>query len=210
MPFISAKANVEFKAKYSRYLWVSLGLAVVVHVIFFAITPPITFEPYQLKEERFELIDVPQEIEFIAPPKEIVMPQVNVEPASDDEGADLDLPQTTFNDLADMPPPPPPADNGANEDAFIVFDEPPILVEFVTPEYPLIYREAGIEGTVRVRVLVGVDGSVLDAKILSSDAALEMQQAALAAAMKCRFKPAKQRTTPVKAHVMIPFVFRLD
>jgi protein TonB len=107
-------------------------------------------------------------------------------------------------------PPPPPAGDGVDGGAFIAFDEPPVLVEFVTPEYPLIYREAGIEGTVQVRVLVGVDGNVLDAKVLSSDAAIEMQQAAIEAAMKCRFKPAKQRTTPVKAHVMIPFVFRLD
>ncbi len=210
MPFISAKANTEFKAKYSKYVRVSLGLAVVIHAIFFVITPPITFEPYQLKEERFELVDIPQEIEFIAPPKEIVMPQVNVEAASDDDGKDLTLPETTFNDLADMPPPPPPLEGDANDGTFIAFDESPILVEFVTPEYPLIYREAGIEGTVRVRVLVGADGRVLDAKILSSDAAIEMQQAAIGAAMKCRFKPAKQRTIPVKAHVMIPFVFRLD
>jgi hypothetical protein len=27
--------------------------------------------------------------------------------------------------------------------------------------------------------------------------------------LKCRFRPARQRTVPVKAHVMIPFQFRL-
>jgi len=209
MPSLSAKANTDFKAKYSKYLWVSLGLAIVIHAFLFALTPPITFEPYQLKEEGFELIDVPQEIEFIPPPEEIVMPQVNVEAADDDAGADLNLPETTFNDLSDMPPPPP-AGDGADEGVFIAFDERPELIEFVTPEYPLIYREAGIEGTVRIKVLVGVDGSVLEAKVLSLDAAIEMQQAALQAALKCRFKPAKQRTMPVKAHAMIPFVFRLD
>jgi protein TonB len=211
MSFISAKANTEFKAKYSKYLWVSLGLAVAIHAVLFAVSPPITFEPYQLKEEKFELVDVPQDIEFIPPPKDVAMPQMNVEAASeDDEGEVGNLPETTFNDFSEMPPPPPTTDVGANEGVFVAFDEPPVLIEYVTPEYPILYREAGIEGTVQVRVLVGVDGNVLDAKVLSSDAATEMQQAAVEAAMKCRFKPAKQRTTPVKAHVMIPFVFRLD
>ncbi len=36
-----------------------------------------------------------------------------------------------------------------------------------------------------------------------------MEKAALEAAKKCRFRPAKQRTVPVKAHVMIPFHFQL-
>ena len=39
---------------------------------------------------------------------------------------------------------------------------------------------------------------------------LEKQKAALDAAKKCRFKPAKQRTQPVKAHVVVPFSFRLN
>ena len=210
MPFVTAKANNEFKARYSRYVWVSVGLALVIHVFLFALVPPITFEPYQLKEEKFELVDVPEEIEFITPPKQIVMPPVNVQAVSDDEGEDPTLPQTTFNDFSDMPPPPAAGDHGEYAGPFDVFDQAPVLVEFVTPEYPLIYREAGVEGTVSVRVLVGTDGRVTDAKVLSSDTAVDLEQAALEAAMKCRFRPAKQGPTPVKAHVMIPFVFRLD
>ena len=71
-------------------------------------------------------------------------------------------------------------------------------------------REAGIEGTVAVRVLVNEQGKVIAADILSSDVTPAMEKAALEAAKQCRFRPAKQRTVPVKAHVMIPFSFQLN
>jgi len=70
-------------------------------------------------------------------------------------------------------------------------------------------REAGIEGTVAVSVLVSEEGKVLSASVLSSDVTPAMEKAALEAAKKCRFRPAKQRTVAVKAHVMIPFQFQL-
>ena len=202
-------ANAEFKAKYGKYIRGSLIAAVVFHVSLFVLSPPFTFKPYQMKEEKFEVVELPENIEIPPPPKEIAMPQVPVEAASDDEADDVDeLPETTFKDFSDMPPPPPPDEGGMG--IFLAFDEPPVLIDFVTPKYPDLAREAGFEGTVRIRVLVGEDGKVISASVLSSDVSATMDQAALVAAKKCRFKPAKQRTTPVKAHVMIPFHFRLS
>ena len=93
---------------------------------------------------------------------------------------------------------------------FLAFDEPPTLVYFEAPKYPDLAREAGIEGTVRIKVLVGSDGKVMNVQMIDSDVTSEMEKAALRAAKKCRFNPAKQRTRPVKAHVMIPFHFRLN
>jgi protein TonB len=209
--FVYAKANVEFKAKYGKYVRNASWLAVVFHALVFILSPPITFEPYELKGEKFELVEVPQDIELL-PLKEVEMPRMNVEATSaEEEGEEASFPETTFNDVSDMPPPPPPpSDSGDAGGVFLAFDEPPVLIDYVTPEYPLLDRAAGYEGTVRVRVLVGADGKVLGADVLSSDASPEMQQAAIAAAMKCKFKPARQRTTPVKSHVMIPFLFQLD
>lgn len=205
----TATANVEFKAKYGKYIRWSLIGAVIVHAILFIFSPPFTFKPYQLREEKFEVIDLPENIEIPPPPQEVQMPTVPVEAASDEEADDAqDLPETTFDDFSQMPPPPP-SDSGADSGIFLAFDEPPILVDFVTPRYPDLAREAGFEGTVRVRVLVDEQGKVIDADVISSDVSPAMDQAAIEAAMKCRFKPAKQRTTPVKAHVMIPFNFRL-
>ncbi|MDH3214918.1 MAG: energy transducer TonB [Candidatus Krumholzibacteria bacterium] len=205
---IQTSANKAFKAKYPRYVRNALLGAVVFHVLVFVLSPPFTFKPYRLKEEQFEVIDVPDNIEIPPPPKEIAMPQVPVE-AADDEDADTeDLPETTFDDFDEMPPPPPPG--GGDQGVFLAFDEPPTLKHFEVPVYPELAREAGIEGTVRVKVLVMEDGKVSSVSVVSSDVTPAMEKAALAAAKKCRFNPAKQRTTPVKAHVMIPFHFRLN
>ena len=204
---IQVSANKAFKASYPKYVRYALFGAVLFHVALFVLSPPFTFKPYKLKEETFMVVDVPDNIEIPPPPKEIAMPQVPVEAADDEEADTEDLPETTFDDFEDMPPPPPPG--GSDSGVFLAFDQPPTMVYFEAPDYPVLAREAGIEGTVRVKVLVGEDGKVLHVSLISSDVTPAMEKAALAAAKKCRFNPAKQRTTPVKAHVMIPFHFRL-
>lgn len=200
-------ANNAFKAQYGKYVRNSLWAAFFVHVLVFTLSPEFTFKPYKLKEEHFEVIDVPDNIEIPPPPQEIAPPQVPVE-AADDDASEEEIAPTTFDSFEDMPPPPPPSGGGG--DVFLAFDEPPTLIDFVPPQYPPLAREAGIEGTVAVRVLVSEEGKVISADILQSDVTPAMNKAALAAAQKCRFSPAKQRTIPVKAHVMIPFHFRLN
>lgn len=200
-------ANTIFKQKYHRYLRNSVLWAIFIHINVFVFSPEFTFKPYKLREEKFEVVDVPDNIEIPPPPKEIAPPSVPVE-AADDEATDEEIAPTTFDSFEDMPPPPPPSSGG--QGVFLAFDEPPVLTEFVSPEYPPLAREAGIEGTVAVRVLVSEEGKVISADVLSSDVTPAMEKAALEAAKQCRFRPAKQRTVPVKAHVMIPFNFRLN
>jgi protein TonB len=203
---LHATANSVFKSKYHRYLRNSVLWAVFIHINIFVFSPEFTFKPYKLKEETFEVVDVPDNIEIPPPPKEIAPPQVPVE-AADDEATDEEIAPTTFDSFEDMPPPPPPSSGG--QSAFLAFDEPPVLMDYVSPQYPPLAREAGIEGTVAVRVLVNEEGKVIAADVLSSDVTPAMEKAALEAARQCRFRPAKQRTVPVKAHVMIPFQFQL-
>jgi len=205
---IVATANKEFKAAYPKYLRNALFAAIFLHAAVFVLSPPFTFKPYKLQEEQFEVVDVPDNIEIPPPPQEIQMPQVPVEAADDEADEAEDLPETTFDDFDDLPPPPPPG--GGDSGVFLAFDEPPVLVHFESPSYPDLAREAGIEGTVRVKVLVAEDGKVLSAELISSDVTPAMEKEALKAARMCRFKPAKQRTQPVKAHVMIPFIFHLN
>ena len=204
---LTATANREFKSQYPRYVRNAMIGAVVFHVLLFILSPPFTFKPYKLKDEQFEVIDIPDNIEIPPPPEEIAMPRVPVEAADDEDVETEDLPETTFDDFDDMPPPPPPGGGGSG--VFLAFDEPPSLKHFEVPSYPDLAREAGIEGTVRVKVLVGEDGKVINVSLISSDVTPAMEKAALQAAKRCVFNPAKQRTTPVKAHVMIPFHFRL-
>jgi len=204
---LHATANNQFKQQYGKYMRNALWGAFLIHICVFVFSPEFTFKPYKLREEKFEVVDVPDNIEIPPPPKEIAPPQVPVE-AADDESTDEEIAPTTFDNFEDMPPPPPPSGGGGG--VFLAFDEPPSLIDFVPPQYPPLAREAGIEGVVAIRVLVSEEGKVISADVLSSDVTPAMDKAALEAAKRCRFNPAKQRTIPVKAHVMIPFHFQLN
>ena len=184
-------ANAVFKQQYPRYIRNAVGWAILIHVAVFVLSPEFTFKPYKLKEEKFEVVEVPEDITIPPPPKEIAPPQVPVEAADDEEATEEDIAPTTFEDFEHMPPPPPPSSGGQQQ--FFAFDEPPQLIDFVAPQYPPLAREAGIEGTVNVRVLVSEEGKVIQADVLQSDVTPDMEKAAIAAAMKCRFRPATSR-----------------
>ena len=76
-------------------------------------------------------------------------------------------------------------------------------------EYPEIAKRAGVEGKVYVIAFVDEDGNVTGAKIIKGIGA-GCDEAALDAVRKTKFKPGKQRGTPVKVQVSIPIVFKLQ
>jgi protein TonB len=81
------------------------------------------------------------------------------------------------------------------------------LISIRQPEYPELAREAGIEGKVIVRVLVGADGFVHTGEVLES--VLGLDDAALVAARTAVFRPAQQQGRPVPAWIVIPIEFVL-
>lgn len=76
-------------------------------------------------------------------------------------------------------------------------------------EYPEIAKRAGVEGKVYVLAFVDERGNVTSAKILKGIGA-GCDEAAIDAVRKTKFKPGKQRGTPVKVQVSIPIVFKLQ
>lgn len=205
---LTAVANVKFKKGYNRYLRNSLFGAIAIHFLVFYFTPQFEFKPYVLREEYFEAIDLPEQFDIPPPPQEIAQPAIPIEAAEGEEVDDeADMAPTTFDDIDDLPPPPPPPSEQSQ--AFYAFDEPPVLIKHVSPRYPDLARQAGIEGTVLLRVLVGKDGKVISATVLQSDVTPMMEKSAISAAKQFRFKPAKQRTVPVKATMMVPIRFKL-
>ncbi len=203
-----AIANQEFKAGYNRYLRNSLYAALVLHFVAVYFSPPFEFKPYVLKEQEFVAIETAEDFELPPPPKEIDQPVV---PIAAEEGEEVDeeteIAPTSFDRIENLPPPPPPPSESASE--FYAFDEPPQLIKFVPPTYPALARQAGIEGTVLLRVVVGTDGKVESASVIQSDVTPAMEKAAIAAARRFLFKPAKQRTVPVRASMAVPIRFKL-
>jgi protein TonB len=203
-----AVENVKFKKGYNKYLRNALLGAIVVHFLIFYFTPQFEFKPYVLREEYFEAIELPEQFDIPPPPQEVAQPAIPMEAAEGEEvDEEADIAPTTFDDIESLPPPPPPPSEQAQE--FYAFDEPPVLIRYVSPKYPDLARQAGIEGTVLLSVLVGEDGKVISARVLQSDVTPAMEKNAIQAVKQFLFKPAKQRTVPVKATMMVPIRFKL-
>jgi protein TonB len=60
-----------------------------------------------------------------------------------------------------------------------------------TPYYPVSWQDDGIQGRVRVAVLVGADGSVQDAKVIESSGYRALDRASLRAGYHCTFAAPK-------------------
>lgn len=90
---------------------------------------------------------------------------------------------------------------------FVYYDEPPAVVTQVVPVYPDLAREAGVDGTVMLRVLVGKDGRVKDVHVDRSIALLD--EAAVSAARQWVFTPALSNGHPVMVWVAVPVRFSL-
>jgi protein TonB len=75
--------------------------------------------------------------------------------------------------------------------------------------YPEIAKRAGVEGKVYILAFVDENGNVTKAQVLKGIGA-GCDEAALDAVLKTKFKPGKQRGTPVHVQVSIPIIFKLQ
>lgn len=91
---------------------------------------------------------------------------------------------------------------------YVYVEELPVAITRAAPEYPAVAREAGMEGTVIVRALVGVDGRVVDASVAQGDIPV-LNDPAVASVRKWTFKPARASGAPVAVWVSVPVRFSL-
>ncbi len=200
-------ANERFKLQYPKTLrWATL-VAVLATLAAALLSPRYEAHPYVLRHTEIIVLpplDEPVDVEekIVPPPAPVIPPnlevvenEVDADPFDPSEWPDIDTPIT--------PPAPPPGDFG-----FVPSSANPQLLHFVKPDYPALARQAQLEGTVLVKVLVGPDGKVVDAVVIKGAHPL-LERAALAAARRCVFKPARQREIPVKAWIALPYNFRL-
>jgi len=84
---------------------------------------------------------------------------------------------------------------------------PAKLVKRVQPIYPAEAREKGIEGTVKLKVIVGKDGSVTVVSIVEGDPLLS--PAAIEAVRQWRYEPWQLNGQPIDMDTTIDLVFSL-
>ena len=201
------KPEDSLKASYSVTLRNSLFLAISFHVLLLLFSPPFEFKPYVLPTpEKPIVVTNVAEIIIPPPPPEVKMPSITIPTGPDDDGEEIEIPENVIDGFTSAPIPKrePPTQRG-----FVAIDVLPIPVLMVKPAYPRLAREAGIEGTVLIKVVVNETGKVVEASVVSSDVIPDMDNAALKAARQCLFEPAKQNSVPVPVTVVVPFEFRL-
>jgi len=200
--------EADLKLKYRRVLEASFAVALIIMIGTF-----FSFKKFEsgltLPEQpniTIETIEIPQTQQINKPPPPS-KPSIPVESDDEDLLDDVTIEETevSFEPLEELPPPPPPEEDEVFE--FFAVSQKPVLTKKVEPSYPDLARKAGIEGTVVVTVTIGKDGKVENAKIFKSIPMLD--EAARTAAMRCTFKPAKQRDKFVKVKMNIPFKFKL-
>jgi len=90
---------------------------------------------------------------------------------------------------------------------FIPYDTAPKPLQSIRPIYPETAKEKGIEGTVYVQFFINEKGIVTEAKVMKGIP--ELNEAALAAVKKSKWKPAQARDKKVGVWVVKPVKFEL-
>lgn len=123
----------------------------------------------------------------------VVAPQPQVETA-----------MSTAVDVQEDTPTLPAAADAAPVEASLTYDRAPLV-------YPAFALRERLQGTVTLRVLVGVDGRPLQAEVERSSGNRELDRSAREQVLAgWHFHPAMQHGTAVRAWALVPVAFRLD
>jgi protein TonB len=207
----------DLRFKYRKRLELATIASLLLIIMAFASLRDIRTKPRQIAAHDFkiEVADIPQTEQIKRPPPP-ARPAVPIPTEAEDLPPDVTIESTELN-LAELPPPPPPPEAGMDEDSpvFVAYDEPPEIIGGIPAlvavlEYPELARRAGIEGTVVIGVLIDEKGTLRQAKILKPHGGdIGLEEAAIKALKKMRWKPAYQRDKPIKVWVSIPVRFNL-
>ncbi len=122
------------------------------------------------------------------------------------------IPSATPTPVPPTPTPVPPTPTPSVREGEIVSEGPgvmpPVLIKQVTPVYPPLARRAKASGEVRLRALVGIDGSVEKVQILKvTRTGVGFETAAETAVRQWRYRPATKKGVKVKMWVPIRIPF---
>ena len=183
---------------------IGIGLIITNFLLFPRFGNNLEFE--DVDQIVIENIDIPQtqQIDNTPPP---ARPSIPVPSDDEDIADDLTLDELDFDDFSNLDAPPPPP--SGPKVVFIPYDDPPQPMTSIRPQYPEIAQEAGIEGVVVVQAFIDKKGRVKETLILKGVPNTGLDEAAMEAIRKTRFKPAKQRERAVGVWISIPVNFKL-
>ena len=196
------------KAKYPIVVRLTTLIGISLVILNFLLFPRFgnSLEFEDIEQVIIENIDIPQtqQIDNTPPP---ARPSIPVPSDDEDIADDLTLDELDFDDFSNLDAPPPPP--SGPKVVFIPYDDPPVAMSPIRPKYPEIAQEAGIEGVVVVQAFIDEKGRVKETLILKGVPNTGLDEAAMEAIRKTRFRPAKQRERSVGVWISIPVNFRL-
>ena len=171
---------------------IGISLVILNFLLFPRFGNSLEFE--DIEQVIIENIDIPQtqQIDNTPPP---ARPSIPVPSDDEDIADDLTLDELDFDDFSNLDAPPPPP--SGPKVVFIPYDDPPVAMSPIRPRYPEIAQEAGIEGVVVVQAFIDEKGRVKETLILKGVPNTGLDEAAMEAIRKTRFRPAKQRERAV-------------
>ncbi len=206
--------SVSLKLRYPIAVRVAMLIGVLMLITLLVAFPRFTAKEFLEREIQIEIeqFDIPQTQQFDLPPPPS-RPSIPVESENEDLADDVTIEETELEDFVEWDAPPPPPDEGPRV-RFIPYDDPPVPLGGYSAIqrniiYPEIAQEAGIEGTVVIQAFVDKKGKVTDTVVLKGIPNTGLDEAAITAIEKTRFKPAKQRDRAVGVWISIPVNFRL-
>ena len=191
-----------------RIRQVILGILVLLSFLFYLM-------PKFLEEAKAQTLEQQLEVEtFDIPPTQMVEQQKPLKPAipvpEDDEffEEEIEFQDTDFDAWDDWDAPE--ASSGPNI-KFIPFDTAPKPKSGlgIKPVYPEIAKEAGIEGTVYIQFFIDEKGNVTEAYVQKGVPNTGLDEAAMKAVKKSKWKPARQREKKVGVWQTVPVRFEL-
>lgn len=210
--------KADLRRIYKRIFEISLIIALLVMIVAFKFFPDLGKSDAILEgqQELFTVEDIQQTKQENRPPPP-PKPPIPIEAPSEDVLEDIEIASTEIDFTATIEAPPPPKEEKKIEEEptyFVAVEEMPEPIGGMQAiqskiRYPEIAKRAGVEGRVYVLAFVDENGDVTKAEILKGLGA-GLDEEALNAVKKTKFKPGKQRGKPVRVQVSIPILFKLQ
>ncbi len=159
-----------------------------------------------------ELPPPPPPPEMKAPPPPFIPPvEVNVQtpPPQQNVIANTTQQKPATTELQKAPPAAPPAPPAPPAKSVHI----PAVADFSTcakPEWPKSSLRNEETGTVTLSFLIGVDGHVVESKVVKSSGFRDLDKAAVVGISKCKFKPGMTDGKPEQAWMQMQYVWTLE
>jgi len=198
-------------AQFGKAIALSLTLLIFVMMV----SPKIDVRKQVFKVDQMELVDIPmEERERIEPPQTEVSIDVSFE-ISDDLGTqevDMKAYEDAISKIGNIYSTNANTSSTVQDDKpvnFVAYDDPPVVIGTIAPEYPDFAKRAKQQGTVVLEVEVLKDGSVRNISVKRSVPG-GLDEAAIAAVRKVKFQPGRSSGQPVDCLVIIPVEFKIN